>query len=157
MKNFIILLLLSPLFCIAQLTYNDLTFLANNKIDKNLDFIQSKGYAFREERTTGDGTKQIYYEKGKLSRSMIVMRVLDNQNIVLSYIPENRSNFESIQNEINKTGFQFLESTHSDRDKCSSYQSKDYFAKLCAVKFSESAETSYNITFYRRIIFYNNL
>lgn len=150
MKNFIILFLVFPLFCMAQLTYNDLTFLANNKINKNIEHIQNKGYTFREERTTGDGTKQVYYEKGKLSRTMVVMRVLDNQSVVLSYVPENMSNFESIRNEINKTGFQFLESTHSDKDDCSSYQSKEYFAKLCEVKFPGSTDTSYNITFYSK-------
>lgn len=150
MKNFILLFLLSPLFCIAQLNYKDLTFLAANKIDKNVEYIQSKGYSLREERTTGDGTKQVYYEKGKLSRTMVVMRVLNNQNTVLSYVPENMSNFESIRNDINKAEFQFLESTHSERDDCSSYQSKDYFAKLCEIKFQGSTETSYNITFYRK-------
>lgn len=150
MKNLIFILLLSPLLCTAQLNYKDLTFLANNKIDKNIEYIQNKGYTFRQEKTTGDGTKQVYYEKGKLSRTMVVMRVLNSLSVVISYVPEDNNNFESIQNEINKTKFNMTGSTSSDRDTCSSYQSEEYFAKLCEVKFPGSSETSHNITFYRK-------
>ncbi len=142
--------------CLAQLNYKDLAFLANNKIDKNTEYIKGKGYTFRQEKTTGDGTKQVYYEKGKLSRTMVVMRVLNNLNVVISYVPENKNNFENIQNEINKTGFNLLDSTSSDRDTCSSYQSKDYFIKLCEVQFPGSSEKSHNITFYRKDVASNN-
>jgi hypothetical protein len=136
----------------AQLNYKDLTFLANNKVDKNIEYIKQKGYVFRQERTTGDGTKQVYYEKGKLSRTMVVMRILNNLSVVISYVPEDQNNFESIQNEINKTGFNLIDSTSSDKDSCSSYQSKEYFTKFCEVQFPGSTEKSHNITFYRRDI-----
>ena len=152
MKNLLLFLLLSPFWCIAQLNYKDLSFLASNKIDKNIEYIKNKGYTFRQERTTGDGTKQVYYEKGKLSRTMVVMRILDNQSVVISYVPEDKNNFENIQNEIHTTGLNLEGSTSSDKDVCSSYQSKEYFAKLCVVKFPGASETSYNITFYRKDI-----
>ena len=74
--------------------HNDLSFLADNKIDKNIEYIQNKGYTFRQERTTSDGTKQVYYEKGKLTNTMIVMRILNNSSVVISYIPEDKNNFE---------------------------------------------------------------
>lgn len=156
MKNLIILFLLSPLVCLAQLGYKDLTFLAHNKVDKNIEYIQHKGYVFRQEKTTGDGTKQVYYEKGKLSRTMIIMRILNNQSVVISYVPEDKNNFENIQNEINKTGFNLIDSTSSERDSCFSYQSKEYFTKLCEVQFPGSSEKSYNITFYRKDASLNN-
>ncbi|MCS4301380.1 MULTISPECIES: hypothetical protein [Chryseobacterium] len=156
MKNLIFLFLLSPLACMAQLNYKDLTFLANNKIDKNIKYIQNKGYTFRQEKVTGDGTKQVYYEKGKLSQTMVVMRILNNLSVVVSYVPENKNNFENIQNEVNKTGFNLIDSTSSDRDSCTSYQSKEYFTKLCEVQFPGSSEKSHNITFYRNDIASNN-
>lgn len=156
MKKLIFLFVLSPILGIAQLSYEDLTYLANNKADNNIKYIQEKGYTYRQEREIGDGTKQLYYEKGKLSSTLVVMRVGRNSNVVLSYVPEDKINFESIQNKVKKAGYNLIKSTSSEKDSCNSYESKEYFTKLCEVKFSDKAEKSYNITFYRNNIDLNN-
>ena len=140
----------------AQLNFTDLTFLANNKFDKNVEYLQSKGYSFRQERPTEDGSKQVYYEKGKMNRTMFVMRVGRNSNVILSYVPEDKSNFTALKNDLDKKGFKLSDSTSSDKDQCSSYKSKEYFAKLCEVQFPNVAEKSYNVTFYRNGIDLNN-
>ena len=84
MKKLTSLFLLLPILGMAQLNFTDLTFLANNKFDKNVEYLQSKGYSFRQERPTEDGSKQVYYEKGKMNRTMFVMRVGRNSNVILS-------------------------------------------------------------------------
>ncbi len=156
MKKLTSLFLLLPILGMAQLNFTDLTFLANNKFDKNVEYLQSKGYSFRQERPTEDGSKQVYYEKGKMNRTMFVMRVGRNSNVILSYVPEDKSNFTALKNDLDKKGFKLSDSTSSDKDQCSSYKSKEYFAKLCEVQFPNVAEKSYNVTFYRNGIDLNN-
>ena len=156
MKKLTSLFLLLPILGMAQLNFTDLTFLANNKFDKNVEYLQSKGYSFRQERPTEDGSKQVYYEKEKMNRTMFVMRVGRNSNVILSYVPEDKSNFTALKNDLDKKGFKLSDSTSSDKDQCSSYKSKEYFAKLCEVQFPNVAEKSYNVTFYRNGIDLNN-
>ena len=156
MKRLAGLFLLLPLFGLAQLNITDLTFLANNKFDKNVEYLQTKGYHFREERSIADGSKQMYYEKGKLNRTMLVMRVGTNSNVVLSYVPEDKNNFTTLKTALDKKDFKLSDSSSSEKDQCSSYKSKEYFAKLCEVQFPNVAEKSYNITFYRNGISLND-
>ena len=152
MKKFIYIMLFFPFMGVAQLNYEDLIFLANNKANNNITYIQKKGFTFRQDREIGDGTKQLYYEKGKLNKTMLVLRVGENSNVVISYVPEDKNNFESIQNKIKKAGYDLIKTTSGENDKCNSYESKEYFSKFCEVQFSGNPSTSYNITFYKNDI-----
>lgn len=149
MKKLLLLLILVPTFGLAQLNYKDLSFLANNKIDKNIEYIKNQGYTFRQEKTASDGTKQVYYEKGKLNSTMVVMRILSNSNVVISYVPEDKKNFVSIKKEILNKKYTLINSTSTNRDKCTKFQSKEYFSKLCEIIFPNESNVAYNITFYK--------
>jgi hypothetical protein len=149
MKNMFFLLLLFPCMGIAQLNYEDLKFLADNKADKNIEYIKNKGYILKSSRDIDDGTKMMYYEKSKLSKTLIALRIGSRLSNILSYVPENKTNFDDILNIVKKSNFKKIDSNSTDKDSCYKYESSEYFSKFCEVKFSNSNEISYNITFYR--------
>lgn len=149
MKTMFFLLLLFPCMGIAQLNYEDLKFLADNKADKNMDYIKNKGYTLKSSRDIDDGTKMMYYEKSKLSKTLIALRIGPKNSNILSYVPEDKTNFDEIFNSVKKSNFKKTDFTSTDKDSCYKYESADYFSKFCEVKFSNTNETSYNITFYR--------
>ena len=149
MKKILFLFFMTPFFGLAQLSYNDLQYLADHKSDKNIDYITKKGYTYRSEREIGDGSKNLYYEKGKLSSTLVVMRVGPKLNNLISYVPETEANYNAILNSVKDAKFQLSDSTVGKNDKCSIYTSTLYYSKFCEVKFSKDANTSYNITFYR--------
>ena len=145
----LLILLLAPFFGFAQLNLIDLKNMANQKADFSIDYIKQKGYSYRQERDIPDGTKQLYYEKGKLSRTLVVLKVGPNSNNLIVYVPETATNYNEILNSVKKDNFQLINTTSGEMDNCSEYQSKEYFTKLCEIQFPNQSEKSYNITFYR--------
>ena len=107
----LLILLLAPFFGFAQLNLIDLKNMANQKADFSIDYIKQKGYSYRQERDIPDGTKQLYYEKGKLSRTLVVLKVGPNSNNLISYVPETATNYNEILNSVKKDNFQLMQAS----------------------------------------------
>ena len=150
MKKILLFLLLFPCFGMAQLSYSDLKYLANNKSDLNIEYIKNKGYSYREERDIPDGTKQLYYEGGKLSKTLVVLKVGSNSNNLIVYVPETEANYREILDATKKDNYTFIETISGEIDTCNTYQSKEYFVKFCEIQFPNEPNKAYNITFYKR-------
>ncbi|WP_312922165.1 hypothetical protein [Empedobacter brevis] len=141
-----LLLLLLPAFSFAQITYQDIKYIADNQSKTSIDYIKSKGFTFESSEVKGNDTT-IHFNNKQLKTFLTFSFIPNKENIII-LIFDNKKDVYNLTNTIEKIGYKYIDSSYND-GICNKYESTDYSFQECETKFEN--ELMYEIIFYKKI------
>jgi hypothetical protein len=140
MKKIILSLLLIPTLGFAQLTYQDLKYLADNTPNKSIEYIKQKGYVLERSKNSENHSAIAFQKLNKYKNdidSFVNLIFINDKKNFVGYITFLKITSDNIVKTIEKLGYTLSGSKYNNNEICNLYESTNYVFEICEKNYSE--------------------